>query len=332
MVKPELRQNKITNNWTLYAPHRSTRPMDHKKKKNKQKYKLPKYEKECPFCPGNEKMLPSVISEIRNKNSWFTRIVSNKYPVLLPEEKQKKFNDVTFPCMLTSGNQEVIVEHPMHNKNISSFSTCEFENLLKTYRKRFDELIRIKSNKFVFVFRNHGEGAGASRIHPHSQIVSLGFVPAYIQYRENNSKKFFHKHGRSIYKTLLEREKKEKKRMLFENDAFLAFVPYAAEVKCELWILPKKQRANFGKITNKEIILLAKILKKTLERLHEKLKNPDYNLVLYSASKHNIKASYLCWHIQIRPKLSRPAGFEIVSGMNVNPSLPEIDAKFLRNH
>jgi UDPglucose--hexose-1-phosphate uridylyltransferase len=37
------------------------------------------------------------------------------------------------------------------------------------------------------------------------------------------------------------------------------------------------------------------------------------------------------WHVQIQPRLTTPAGFEMGSGVRINPSLPEADAAFLKD-
>ncbi len=75
---------------------------------------------------------------------------------------------------------------------------------------------------------------------------------------------------------------------------------------------------------------LAAILRDTLKRLSNRLDDPDYNYVIRSTSKHNADKPFLHWYLQIQPRLTTPAGFELGSGMHINPSLPEEDAQFLR--
>jgi UDPglucose--hexose-1-phosphate uridylyltransferase len=84
MKTSEIRQNKATKQWVIYAPARRKRPKDFRKKE--QKNEVPAHDKKCPFCPDNEHMLPPVIAEIRDiKKAWQVRAVPNKFPALTPQ-------------------------------------------------------------------------------------------------------------------------------------------------------------------------------------------------------------------------------------------------------
>ncbi|NIM20867.1 MAG: hypothetical protein GTN64_00360 [Candidatus Latescibacteria bacterium] len=72
------------------------------------------------------------------------------------------------------------------------------------------------------------------------------------------------------------------------------------------------------------------MLKRTLGCLYKALDNPDYNYVIHSASVEDEQKSYYLWHLQIIPKLTQIAGFELGSGMSINTALPEETAKFIR--
>ncbi len=111
---------------------------------------------------------------------------------------------------------------------------------------------------------------------------------------------------------------------------FVSFVPFAAEFPCEIWIMPKEHQADFGSITPQEKKAFAEILKDSLSRLYYKLNNPDYNYVINTAARYKAEEPQLHWYCQIRPRLTTPAGFELGSGMSINPSIPEVDAAFLR--
>ncbi len=57
---------------------------------------------------------------------------------------------------------------------------------------------------------------------------------------------------------------------------------------------------------------------------------PDYNYVINSAPVADEDEDYYLWHIQIMPRLTSIAGFELGSGMRINVARPEDTARFMR--
>ncbi len=94
--------------------------------------------------------------------------------------------------------------------------------------------------------------------------------------------------------------------------------------------MPKRHQADFGSISHTEKKDFAQILQGVLANLYQKLNNPDYNYVINSAVRYKAEEPQVHWYCQILPRLSTRAGFEIGSGISINPSLPEEDAQFLR--
>ena len=70
--------------------------------------------------------------------------------------------------------------------------------------------------------------------------------------------------------------------------------------------------------------------KDTLTRLNRALDHPPFNFVFHTAPVAEGQADYYHWHIEIMPKLTRVAGFEIGSGFYINPTPPEDAAQYLR--
>ena len=60
------------------------------------------------------------------------------------------------------------------------------------------------------------------------------------------------------------------------------------------------------------------------------LDNPAFNLILNTAPRGDEDKEYSLWHIQILPRLTTQAGFEMGSGMSINTVLPEDAATCLR--
>jgi UDPglucose--hexose-1-phosphate uridylyltransferase len=129
---------------------------------------------------------------------------------------------------------------------------------------------------------------------------------------------------------MLEEELKLQERIVVETGHFVSFVPYAALAPFHMWVLPRRHTESFGDITEEEITDLAKNLKLTLSKLYYGLDNPDYNFVIRSVPVNEKGKEYYHWYITIMPRLVKTAGFEIGTGMSINTSLPEENAKFLR--
>jgi UDPglucose--hexose-1-phosphate uridylyltransferase len=325
----EIRQNKITKQWVIYAPERGERPKDFQRDAG-QTRDLPPYDPDCPFCPGNEHMLPEISMELSGDGEpWQTRVVPNKFPVLQPTASTTRQQKGIYLALPGYGRHDVIIESQRHNADIATLPPAQVNTVLETYHRRYIDVMRVHDNMLALIFRNHGPRAGTSLLHPHSQLVVTGIVPHYVRWREEAAQQYFDEWGRSVFEDILQFEQQDRRRVVDETEEFLAFVPYAAEVPFEVWIMPRRPQADFGSITDAQKADLAAILRDILARLRARLNDPDYNYIINTAARYQAGEPHLRWYVQIRPRLTTPAGFEIGSGMNVNPALPEDNADFL---
>jgi UDPglucose--hexose-1-phosphate uridylyltransferase len=326
----EIRQNKATKQWVIYSTARSKRPCDFVRPA-KESHLLPEYDPHCPFCPGNETMLPSIISETpaATGDSWQTRIVPNKFPALVPEAGRARVLRGIYLTMEGHGRHEVVIESPRHNRDLSQMTPEEIGVIIETYHQHYVALMKEHENMLVLIFRNHGERAGTSLMHPHSQMIVTGIVPTLVRQREEQAQRYFDEWGRCVFCEMLAFEGNDRSRVVFENQSFLGFVPFAAEVPFEIWVMPKQHQADFGSINAGQKTALAEALADVLRRLQGKLSNPDYNYVINSSPQYAADEPHLHWYVEIRPRLVTPAGFELGTGIRINPSLPESDATFL---
>ncbi len=327
----EIRRNKATGQWVICAPSRGRRPRDYKHEDRIGL--LPVRDPNCPFCPDNENMLPGILLEMPGREKgggWQTRVVPNKFPALSPQGSTERFSSGIYVGMPGYGRHEVLIETPWHNRDIAQMSLEEAGVVVETYHRRYVDLMEEHRNMMTIIFRNHGPRAGTSLIHPHSQIIVTGMVPHHIRWREEEAERYFDEWGRCVYCDILKHELRDQKRIVLVNEFFAAFVPYAAEAPFEIWIVPKKHEADFGSIGDEEKLHLSIALRDLLARLHDRLNDPDYNYIINTSARYRANEPQLHWYLQIRPRLTTPAGFEIGSGICINPSLPEEDAGLLR--
>jgi len=328
----QIRQNKATKNWVIYATERGKRSHDFQREKDS-KEELSTLDPRCPFCRGNEKMLPAILMEMpgKNRNLWQTRVVPNKYPALRPDGDTGRTKEGIYVRMQGYGRHEVIIESPFHNQQIALMSSEEVGIVIETYHRRYVDLMKEHQNTMILIFRNHGSRAGTSLLHPHSQLIVTGMVPNYIRRQEEEAQRYFDEWGRCVYCDILDFERQDRRRVLLENSSFLAFVPYAAEVPFEIWIMPKKHQSAFGQISDESKADLGAALQDILGRIYRKLNDPDHNYIIRTSPHYRAKEPQMHWYLLIRPRLTTPAGFEMGSGVSINPSLPEADADFLNS-
>lgn len=333
---PEFRQNLATKEWIIIAAERGKRPEDFTRSRPPM-VELPAYAPTCPFCPGNEGMTPEPILTLpasRPDTPWDVRVVPNKFPALVAG------GDPT--CLACSthvgpylrrqgiGHHEVVIETPIHHEDLAMLDLPHFTHVIEAYSQRYNALIKYPSTELVVIFRNHGEKAGTSIIHPHSQIVASSVVPFPVRNRLYEGQRYFDATGRCVYCDMVAFELADGSRVVMDNEHYVALTPYASSVPYEIILLPKHHGATFGSLHQDETHDLAEVLRNLLGRLWRLLDDPDYNFVIDTAPDHMAGVPFYHWHLEIYPKLTTPAGFEIGSGIQINIVTPEQAAEQLR--
>ena len=261
--------------------------------------------------------------------NWTTIVIPNKFPAVLPSETLNQRTKGPYQIMDGVGFHEVVITRD-HQRDMSQFSIEEIKEVIDVYQERYLELMKKKFVNYISIFHNHGEEAGASISHPHSQIITTPLIDADLQKALLNSEKFFKEKGSCIYCLMNNWEREVKKRIVFENKNFLVLCPFASKAAFEEIISPKKHRAYFEKITTEEKWDLAEAFQKALSKLYKGLHRPAYNFYLHSAPSDGKKYPFYHWHWTILPKTAIPAGFEIGTRMEISTIEPEKAAEYLR--
>ena len=327
----ELRQDPTTFDWIIIAKERAKRP-DEFKKNRRSKNSTSNFNKYCPFCQGNERMTPEALSIYSMQDNWRIRVIMNKFPALTPEGDTKRHERNLFRYAHGYGRHEVVIETPAHNEFIPFMSDEHVAQLIKAYRDRYHELKKDSQVKIIIIFKNHGEEAGTSLEHPHTQIVASPVVPPYIRRRYEVATHHFDNTGRCLHHDIQKFELEEGTRIVVENNNFVVLHPFASRYPFETWVMPKIHKSSFGDINDEEINDLSRVLKEVLLKLYISLENPDYNFVIHTTPVDDEHKSYYLWHIQIIPRLTAIAGFELGSGIYINTAIPEETAAFMRDY
>jgi UDPglucose--hexose-1-phosphate uridylyltransferase len=329
---PELRRDPVTGRWVIIASERAKRPQDFIREPVKLKGGF------CPFCPGNEAKTPLEILAYRpesagngkNGPGWMVRVVPNKYPALEIEADLDRNAEGIYDRMNGTGAHEVIIETPQHEHTFATMPLKRIEDVLYAYRDRIVDLRNDHRLKYALVFKNHGEVAGATLEHPHSQLIALPIVPRQVVEELKGARDYYQIKDRCIYCDIVHQEAKEQLRTVFENENFMVVSPYAPRFPFETWVIPKRHDSAYQNSPAHLFGNLAIAIKSLAGKLDRVLDLPAFNMVLHTAPLHDDPTDHYHWHMEFMPRLTKVAGFEWGTGFYINPTSPEEAAKFLR--
>lgn len=329
---PEWRRDPITGRWVIIATERSKRPSDFKVVRDIRR------EGRCPLCPGHEEDTPPEVLSFRtpgtpaDRPGWWVRVVPNKFPAVLVEEVPDLRSDGLYEVMNGLGAHEVVVETTEHEQSLEVQSVKQVEEVIWAWRSRSLELRKDTRLKYIQIFKNFGQTGGASLEHAHSQIIAIPMLPAEIHNEMNIVKEYRQKTGRCIYCDILSHEIEEKQRLVVEGGHFVSFVPFAARFPFEMLILPREHQSDFAHLREEQVRDLAAVTQTSLLKLFYVLNRPPYNMVVHTAPVNiPLEEGDYHWHIEILPRLTIMAGFELGTGFYINPTPPEMAAQSLRD-
>ncbi len=328
---PELRQNFVTKEWVIISSERAKRPSSYAEPTDRRlATDYPEYDPTCPFCPGNEE-IDLGIACIPSEGPWQVRVVHNKFPALVSEGQPIHTVDGVQHRLAGVGHHEVVVIHPRHNTTMALMEPHEVQLVFEMFQQRGKAMAQDPRIQQIIYFKNHGRRAGASLVHPHCQIIGMPVVPDTIRRRIIDVQRHFEQTGESPLCRMLADELEREERLVAVSEHFAAFVLYAALSPFHIWIVPRQHRACFLQVLQDELADLGWIVRDVLRRIYFGLNNPDYNLIIRTSPVRETDDIFFHWYISLVPRLSFMAGFEMGSGMHINPSLPEMSAAFLRD-
>jgi UDPglucose--hexose-1-phosphate uridylyltransferase len=207
----------------------------------------------------------------------------------------------------------------------------QLEQALWAFRDRINDLKRDRRFRYILVFKNHGEIAGASLEHGHSQLIALPIVPKRVKEEVDHGKLYYELKERCIFCDIIRQEMQAGARIVLETERYAVIEPYAPRFAFETWILPKQHASHFEDAEAPAFQNLAWVLRSVMRKMDKVLERPPYNLMIHSAPVQEAALAYYHWHIEITPRLSKIAGFEWGTGFYINPTPPEEAARFLRD-
>jgi UDPglucose--hexose-1-phosphate uridylyltransferase len=319
---PEIRYNVVTREWVIIATERAKRP-EQFSQQNVRRPKVEPYVATCPFCPGNEHLTPPETYRVADDGKWRLRVVPNKFAALDRDAKLTRSSNGLKRTISGAGIHEVIIETPAHDMHMALLSQPDFDRVIQTYRERYNAISKDSRVAHTTLFRTHGERAGTSLEHPHSQIVGTPIIAPQVRGRMETALRYYDDEGQCLGCAMIEEEMRDAVRIVTSNDRFVSIIPFAALSPFQLWVLPVRHGASFGDCTDEDLASLSQTLRLVLRKICFSLANPDYNLSVRSVSHELGGSRYHHWYVSVIARVSRLAGFELGSGKFLREASPD---------
>lgn len=325
----ELRQDLVTGDWVVIATGRAKRPEDFASHKKTEVKEIS--EDACPFCnPEKTDQMKDVLIYERSDSDWSLRVFPNKFPAFSRSRIPKHYEEGPYFGMDGTGYHEIVVTRD-HEKSIALLETLEVAEIFDAYQNRYIDLMNKKSVNYIEIFHNHGGDSGATLTHPHSQLMAIPVISPYVKGELDGAESYYKSNKDCVYCAMIEWEGENGKRVVFENNKFIAYCPYSSRVAFEVWVMPKKHSPYFERITKDEKIELAEAMRATLKKIYIALNNPSYNFYIHTSPSDGKDYPHFHWHIEILPRMSVWGGFELSTGIEVSTIQPEVAAEHLKN-
>jgi UDPglucose--hexose-1-phosphate uridylyltransferase len=267
----------------------------------------------------------------KRRSDWSVRCIPNLYPaVSLPGCETLGVAEElgsTYVKRHAKGVHEIIVESPRHDDHPNRASQEQIQLWLQAAMERVQSLSRNESIGSISIFRNHGHEAGASLAHAHLQIIATQLIPTRLEDENRAMKKFHREFGDCLLCKVIVKESKSDRRIL-NTQNFTVFAPWASVFPFEFWVVPRRHSASILGLSQEEVVDLARAIRLSFAGLAKTVSDPPYNSIFHIGPTKARDGAFH-WHIEVYPKLSVQAGFELGTGMYINTLRPEAAAHAL---
>lgn len=253
---PHRRFNPLTGEWVLVSPHRTARPWNGQIEEPDHS-QPPSYQDSCYLCPTNQRAGGKT-----NPDYQSTFVFTNDFAALLPDNDAAPLADHD---ELIIGEPErgicrVICYSPRHDLSLARMDVPQVESVVDTWIREYRELGGKPFIHYVQIFENRGQIMGCSNPHPHGQIWASSTIPNVVEKEISRQQGYHDRHGRCLLCAYLAREAALGERILFENDTFVALVPYWAFWPFETMLIPRRHQPSIEQMTEAEKTDLASIM------------------------------------------------------------------------
>jgi UDPglucose--hexose-1-phosphate uridylyltransferase len=328
----EERWHPLREEWVIVAAHRNNRPWSGGSVAGSG-VSVPEYLSDCYLCPGNPR-----VSGKKNDPYTGVFVFDNDHPCVsftAPSDLPKPPG--IYRSRPATGIARVVCYSPKHNVALAELTPEEIQALLRCWQEQYRDLGERPEIEHVLIFENKGEAVGVSNPHPHCQIYATNFVFKFIENEARISRQHKKETGRVLFQDILAAEKQDGRRIIFENDSAIAFIPYFARYAYEVYVAPKETHPSLTALSPKELADFSAVLKRVLVKMDNLWQMPfPYVMPLHQAPTDGADHSAFHFHIEFHPPMRKPnllkylAGPEIGGGNFLSDTCPEDKAAELR--
>jgi len=315
---PHLRWHPLRGEWVAYASHRQTRTF------------LPPAD----FNPLRPTTDPDHPTELPS-GDYDAAVFENLFPAFV--ETAHDAPPSLVPTEPALGACEVVVYTQDPTSSLGSLPLDHVSLLVDVWADRTTELGSRPNIQYVFPFENRGVEVGVTLHHPHGQIYAYPFVPPIMAKELSCQKEFYARHGTGLLAQHSLMERDDGRRVIYEGERCLAYVPACSRYAYELWVVPMRSAPSIADLDAEERRDFAGALKASLLRLDGLFGRPmPLIMAFHQAPTDGRPHPEAHVHVQIYPalrmegRLKYLAGSEIGAGVFTADTLPEDKAAELR--
>jgi len=323
----ELRYDLLRERWVLVSEVSGRRPDD---------FERPEQDEDDVYDADNDVLSDERLAQQGadtliyrdTEGEWTTRVMPNLYSVV-SDATNEDISEGPYPALQASGMHEIVVTRD-GRRTFALLSQLELAEVIDAYQERYIEMMKQRDVRSITIFHNHGKGAGSTLKHPHSQILSLPVVASTVMRELDIAKRYAKQAGIHLFMLIAQYEAEKGARVVYENDQFIAYCPFASRRAYEVRVLPKTPQPYFERITRDEKMALADALGTVLGALYEGLDDPDYNYFLRTAPCNGQDYPDFSYYVEVLPRTHIYTGFEAATDIDIVPLAPEDAAAYLR--
>lgn len=331
---PHRRWNALTGSWVVVSPQRTQRPWQGQIETPTTAAAVT-YDPSCYLCPGNLRANGDHTPQYTH-----TFVFDNDFAALKPDVPHTEFDadgSGLLRAETEAGICRVLCFDPRHDLTLATMPVASIRRVVDLWAEQSTELGARPEIRYVQIFENRGAMMGASNPHPHCQIWATEHIPDEPALELAAQQAYLQAHGRSLLPSYLALELEQNERIVAQNDAWVALVPFWAIWPFELMLIPRTAVPTLEAQTDAQREGLAHLLSLVTSGYNQVFQTPfPYSMGFHGAPHDDQQHPEWCLHAHFYPPLLRSAtvrkfmvGFELL-GSPQRDITPESAADTLR--